>query len=82
MLSQPVTPFIVELTRSASRETTVLDVLVGVFVVVVGLVALILAGGCLVAGGLVIWRKLRPYVPASGATGDGPTRLGIDASSR
>lgn len=77
MLQQPLTPIIVEAIGKPAQQTSILDLLLGIFAVVGGLVGLALAAGLAFAGLLIGLRRVWPSNPINGTGGD-RTRLGLD----
>ena len=80
MRVQPITPLVYEVVEETTRETTVVDVLVGSFAVVGVLGAVALLMGLSMAGLLILLRNRRGGNPAAGSSST--TRLGLDSISR
>lgn len=80
MRVQPITPLVYEVVEETTRETTVVDVLVGSFAIVGVLGAVAMLMGLSMAGLLILMRKRHGGNPAAG--GGGTTRLGLDSIGR
>jgi hypothetical protein len=72
---------VIRVVGKPTDETGVLDVLLGVFAIVGGLMLLALLAGLLVAGLLIALRRFFPKNPFNG-TGSDRVRLGLDASTQ
>lgn len=80
MRVQPITPLVYEIVEETTRETTVVDVLLGSFAMVGVLAALAVLMGLSMAALLILMRKRHGGNPAAGS--GGATRLGLDSISR
>lgn len=76
MRVQPITPLVYEVVEETTRETTVVDVLVGSFAIVGVLGAVAVLMGLSMAGLLILLRNRRGN-PAAGS--GSATRLGLDS---
>ena len=77
MLLQPLTPLIYELVEPTTRETTVLDVLVGTAAMIGAVSGVALLLGCMYAGCLIGVRRLRGRNKLA-AEGNGGVRLKLN----
>ena len=76
---QPLTPFIVELTESATEEITVFDVLTGAASLAGALVLVAVSLATMFAGLLIVVRRRRSKLGSNDRMGDG---LGLGIPSR
>ena len=73
---QPIMPLVYEVVDPASRQTTVVDLLLEVFGLIGGIIIIAVLAGVLAAGFLIGFRTLWPQNSFNGAASEG-TRLDL-----